>query len=228
MGVRSCGIGDGVVVVDFVPTGRSQKRHAGGVMDEHMRHLRRRLAQFRKYGYDILKERGFALEKADLKKGKTILEIGTGRGYMALTLARKGFRVISIDIDRKLQQSARSILRHYGVGDAVSCRLMDAERLGFEDESFDYVVAVNFVHHARRPITCLREMTRVAKEKILIVDINKRGAAILERIHAQEGRRHDASRISFGDMRRYFQDLEMSVKTYRSFCQTIVVAKKGE
>jgi ubiquinone/menaquinone biosynthesis C-methylase UbiE len=197
-------------------------------MDEHIKHLKKRLARFKKYGYDILKERDFALGKAGFEKGKTILEIGTGRGYMALTLAQKGFKITSVDTDKEIQQSAKAILKHYGVSDLVRLKLMDAGSLGFKDESFDCVIAVNFMHHAKHPIKCLREMARVAKEKILIVDVNKRGEAILERVHAKEGHRHEPSKITFEEMRAFFQGLKMGVKTYRSVCQTVIVAKKGE
>jgi len=197
-------------------------------MDEDIKHLRKRLAQFKKYGYDILKERDFALGKAGFEKGKTILEIGTGRGYMALTLAQKGFKITSVDTDRKIQKSAKAILRHYGVNDLVCLKLMDAESLTFKDASFDYVIAVNFMHHAKRPIKCLREMARVAKERILIVDVNKRGGAILERVHAKEGHRHEPSKITFEEMRAFFHGLKMGVKTYRSVCQTVLVIKKEE
>jgi len=214
--------------VDYAQVDRLQRKQSGGVMDEDIKHLRKRLAQFKKYGYDILKERDFALGKAGFEKGKTILEIGTGRGYMALTLAQKGFKITSVDTDRKIQKSAKAILRHYGVNDLVCLKLMDAESLTFKDASFDYVIAVNFMHHAKRPIKCLREMARVAKERILIVDVNKRGGAILERVHAKEGHRHEPSKITFEEMRAFFHGLKMGVKTYRSVCQTVLVIKKEE
>ncbi len=196
-------------------------------MEAEVAHLRKRLAQFKKYGYDILKERDFAFEKADFKKSKNILEIGTGRGYMALTLAQKGFEVTTIDSDRKIQQSTRSILRHYHVEKLVRFRIMNAESLKFQDGSFDYVLAVNFIHHAKNPIRCLREMMRVAKEKILIVDVNKRGAQVLEKVHAQEGHHHERSKIGFPEVQKFLRKAKMKVKTYRSKCQAIIIAKKG-
>jgi len=196
-------------------------------MKAEITHLRKRLAQFRKYGYDILKERDFAFKKAGFKKGKRILEIGTGRGYMVLTLAQKGFEVTTIDSDRRIQRAARSILKHYRLEKLVRLKIMNAERLKFKDVSFDYVLAVNFMHHAKNPILCLKEMLRVTKEKILIVDVNKRGASILEEVHAQEGHHHERSKIGFSAMKQLFRKAKMKVKTYRSKCQTIIIAKKG-
>lgn len=196
-------------------------------MNPDIAHLRKRLEQFKKYGYDILKERTLAFKKAAFKKGKDILEVGTGRGYMALTLAQKGFKITTIDSDHKIQRSAKAILKHYCVAKLVSLKIMNAECLSFKDNSFDYVIAVNFMHHAKNPIRCLKEMARVVKEKILIVDVNKRGARVLERVHAQEGRHHEHSEIGFPEIQQFFRKARMETKTYRSKCQTIIIAKKG-
>lgn len=196
-------------------------------MKPEIAHLLKRLAQLKKYGYDILQERNFALRKAGFKKGKSFLEVGTGRGYMALTLAQKGFEVTTIDSNRKIQRSARSIIKHYHLKKLVCFKIMNAEQLKFKNSSFDYVLAVNFIHHADNPIRCLREMARVAKERILIVDVNKRGAHILEKVHTREGHRHQRSKIRFSTIREFFHKAKMKVKTYRSRCQTIIIAEKG-
>lgn len=196
-------------------------------MDENIAHLHKRLAQFKKYGYDILKERDFAFKKARFVKSKSLLEIGTGRGYMALTLAQKGFKVTTIDSDCKIQRAAQSILEHYRLEKLVRFKIMNAERLEFKNGSFDYVLAANFMHHAKNPICCLREMVRVTKEKILIVDVNKRGAHILEKVHAQEGHHHERSKIEFCEVQKFLLKSKMKIKTYRSKCQAIIIAKKG-
>jgi ubiquinone/menaquinone biosynthesis C-methylase UbiE len=196
-------------------------------MNENIVHLRKRLAQFKKYGYDILKERDFAFKKADFEKGKSILEIGTGRGYMVLTLAQKGFEVTTIDSYHKIQRSAKAILKHYRLEKLVRFKVMNAERLKFKNGSLDYVLAVNFMHHAKNPMRCLREMLRVAKEKILIVDVNKRGVYVLEKVHAQEGHYHERSKIGFPAVQKFFRKANMKVKAYRSKCQTIIIAQKG-
>jgi len=190
-------------------------------------HLRKRLTQFKNYGYDILKERDFSFKKAGIKKGKSILEIGTGRGYMVLTLAQKGFKVTTIDNNNKIQRSAKAILKHFRVLNLVRFKIMDAEHLEFKDSSFDYVVAVNFMHHAKKPIRCLKEMVRVVKEKILIMDVNKRGAQVLEKVHSQEGRHHERSQIGLSGTREFLRQVGMKTITYRSKCQTTIVAEKG-
>jgi len=196
-------------------------------MHKDILYLRGRLAEFKRHGYDIIKERNFALAKAAFRKGGSILEVGTGRGYMALTLAQKGYRVTTIDSDRKIQQSARAILKHFHADKYVTFRTKDAERMGFEGNSFDYVLAVNFLHHAKHPKRCLKEMIRIAIKKVVIMDVNKKGACILETVHAKNGHTHERSRIGFQEVRNIFQKAGMAVKTYRSSCQTTIVATKG-
>src|SRR5438093_6955165 len=46
---------------------------------------------------------------------------------------------------------------------AASCVAAAAERLPFQDETFDAAMAVATVHHWRDPIAGLREMRRVAR-----------------------------------------------------------------
>ena len=70
-------------------------------MDSVIRQDTDRLKLFKKYGYDIPKARNYIIAKAGLQKGSSILEVGTGRGHMATALARKGFKLTSIDLDKK-------------------------------------------------------------------------------------------------------------------------------
>ena len=47
------------------------------------------------------------------------------------------------------------------------------ERLKYKDNLFDYVISVNFIHHAKNPVKCLKEMIRVVKNKLIVADLNK-------------------------------------------------------
>ncbi|MBU1998565.1 MAG: hypothetical protein ABIG46_02360 [Candidatus Omnitrophota bacterium] len=63
-----------------------------------------RLKLFRKYGYDIPKARNLIFAKAKLRKG-SLLEVGTGRGHMALALAKKDIGLFqSIWIEKRKEQ----------------------------------------------------------------------------------------------------------------------------
>ena len=181
---------------------------------------------FKKYGYDIPKARNFILAKAKLSKG-LMLEVGTGKGHLAIVLAKKGFKFTSIDLDRKGQKVAKSILKELKLDKLAILKIMDAEKLQFPDSKFDSVISVNFIHHAKNPAKCIKEMVRVTKGKLVIADLNKRGERIMEEVHGLDGHRHHASKMSLSSVKTLLEKLGLSVKTYYDSCQTILVAKKG-
>ena len=185
-----------------------------------------RLKLFKKYGYDIPKARNFIITKAKLTKGK-ILEVGTGKGYMTIALAKKGFKLTSVDLDRKAQSIAKAGLKAIKLDKLVILKIMNAERLQYKDDSFDYVISVNFIHHAKNPVRCLNEMIRLAKDKLVIADINKRGERIMQKVHGLDGHGHAASKMSLQGVKAFLDKAGMSVKVYRDSCQTIIIANKG-
>ncbi|MCK9572037.1 MAG: class I SAM-dependent methyltransferase [Candidatus Omnitrophica bacterium] len=185
----------------------------------------KRLDLFKMYGYDIPKARNFVLFKAGKMRGR-ILEVGTGRGHMAAALAKSGFRLVSIDLDREAQKSARANLKTLKLEKAVTFRIMNAEKLLYQDNCFDYLLSVNFIHHAENPVKCLKEMVRVSKIKIILADLNKRGEKIMEKVHALDGHRHAASKMTMFGARDYLREAGLMTKIYRDVCQTVIVAEK--
>ncbi len=65
------------------------------------------------------------LQELALQPNESVLEIGTGSGYMAALLARLCARVVSIEIDPALAQQARANLQAAGVSN-VEVRSADA------------------------------------------------------------------------------------------------------
>lgn len=187
---------------------------------------RARLALLKKYGYDVPRARAFILQKAKLRPGK-ILEIGTGRGHLTTVLAKKGFDVVSVDIDTKAQATALAYLKEDKVEARVRLRKMNAEALRYADRAFPSVISVNFLHHAQNPETCLAEMDRVAGGTLILADINKKGAAILEKIHRQQGHSHPRSKLDLRAVRCLLEQRGWVVKTYYGYCQTVLVAERS-
>jgi ubiquinone/menaquinone biosynthesis C-methylase UbiE len=185
-----------------------------------------RLKLFKKYGYDIPLARKFIIRKAKILGGR-VLEVGTGRGHMAIALAKNGLKLVSVDLDRKAQDAARLKLKSLKLNKLVSLVTMNAEKLKYKDNSFDYVISVNFIHHAKNPVKCLKEMIRVAKNKIIIADLNKRGERIMGKVHALDGHRHAESKMSLSEIKEYLNKAGLLVKVYKDICQAVITAKKG-
>lgn len=186
-----------------------------------------KLKLFKKYGYNMLKARNFILAKAMPIQGR-VLEVGTGRGYTAVALARKGIKLTSIDLDKKAQSATRLNLKTMKLNKYVFLKIMNAEKLIYPDKYFNSVISVNFIHHANHPGKCIDEMVRVVKKKLVIADINQKGQRIMQKVHALDGHKHAASKMSMLGVKKYLKSKGLMVRAYRDACQTVIVAKKGE
>jgi ubiquinone/menaquinone biosynthesis C-methylase UbiE len=94
-------------------------------------------------------------EAANIQSGSTVLDIGSGPGHVAGALAEAGAAVTGIDFCAKMVEVAR---QHYP---QVTFLEADAERLPFDDASFQTVVSNFVVHHLARPDVVFREVYRV-------------------------------------------------------------------
>ena len=186
-----------------------------------------RLKVFKQHGLDLVKTRYFILEKSGIGKSDSVLEVGTGKGHAAISMARKKVNVTTIDIDKESLRIARNNLKAFGLLRYVTIKRMNAERLNYANGCFDYVISVNFIHHAKRPYLCIKEMLRVAGKGVVIADFNKQGEKLMDRIHKEEGHIHKRSSITLAKIKTIFQKNGLKVKTYRDKYLTLFVAKKG-
>jgi len=107
-------------------------------------------------------ERPFsALIPFERLKGKRVLEIGCGSGAHARLLAEAGCDLTCVDLTREGVEMTRERLRVYGLHADV--RQMDAERLEFPDESFDFVWSWGVIHHTADTEAVVRQIARVLK-----------------------------------------------------------------
>jgi ubiquinone/menaquinone biosynthesis C-methylase UbiE len=77
-----------------------------------------------------------------------VLDVGTGRGRFGLYFARKGCRVIGIDLNPEMLAAAGERARHLDVADRFELRAGSAEDLsGFADGSLDTVLCMELFDH---------------------------------------------------------------------------------
>jgi protein-L-isoaspartate(D-aspartate) O-methyltransferase len=79
------------------------------------------------------------LQDAAVQKHEKVLEIGTGSGYMAALLAHRAQRVISLEINPELAQTARANLQKAGIHN-VEVRQFDGAKGVSADGPFDVIV----------------------------------------------------------------------------------------
>jgi len=95
-------------------------------------------------------------------KGGTILDLGSGPGFLSTEIARKspGLQVCGIDLSRQMGKSATRHARRVGNAQFV---FGNAARLPFRDGSIDLVVSTGVFHHLKSPRVVFEECYRVLK-----------------------------------------------------------------
>ncbi|NJM13797.1 MAG: methyltransferase domain-containing protein, partial [Synechococcaceae cyanobacterium SM1_2_3] len=93
------------------------------------------------------------------------LTIGDGAGTDAWTLLRAGFgSVLATDLDDTVlaQTQRRGYIKDF--------KVENAEALGFANESFDFILCKESLHHMNRPYAAIYEMLRVAKYGVVVIE----------------------------------------------------------
>lgn len=117
------------------------------------------------------------IEQADLRSF-SVLDVAAGSGELlrvAAAWTRRNKLKGSFTALELNARSAKAILeKSSGLGEIVSIR-GDALRLPFADGSFDYSICSLFIHHLddREVVLALRELNRVARRRIFIIDLHR-------------------------------------------------------
>jgi len=95
----------------------------------------------------------------------TVLDVGTGPGYLPLELVRliQGIEVVGIDVSVDMVRIARNNARKEGLQQRVRFDLEDGNCMSYGDSSFDLVVSTGSFHHWKNPVKVLNEIHRVLK-----------------------------------------------------------------
>lgn len=135
--------------------------------------------QERATGFQQLRRRELVSEKYQLwqkeifchlpmKTKFKILDVGCGAGFFSILLAKAGYEVTGIDITPAMIREAK-ILAFEEKSD-ISFAVMDAEKLSFDKESFDVVIARNVTWNLTNPVEAYREWLRVLKPGGLLLN----------------------------------------------------------
>lgn len=119
------------------------------------------------------------------------LDVATGGGHTALTLAPHVRRVVASDLTPRMLEAASAFILGEGVTN-VSFEVADAERLPFDDESFDIVTCRIAPHHFAAPERFVAEVGRVLRSNgrfVLMDSISPDDAVLDAFINELEARR---------------------------------------
>src|SRR5690349_5900831 len=112
----------------------------------------------------------------------SVLDIGAGSGELlrvAATWARqthRELRAVGLDLNPRMTESIVEETERF---DEISSVRGDALQLPFADAAFDYVICSLFTHHLldEQIVQVLREMSRVAKRRIFVIDLHRHPVA---------------------------------------------------
>jgi ubiquinone/menaquinone biosynthesis C-methylase UbiE len=98
-----------------------------------------------------------------LSKGMRVLDLGCGDGTTAIPIAKRGSKVLGVDIARNLVEAGNLRAQQEGLNN-ISFQEGDAcELKELSDDSFDLVVSIFGAMFAPRPMEVAKEMVRVTR-----------------------------------------------------------------
>ncbi len=208
--------------------GRKAETEEKKPSDPEVARLGRRKELNARFGYDVDRERLAVIRAARPITGR-ILEAGTGRGYLAINLARLGYRLVSFDLSTEQLEFARQNLEANKLARLVELRQEDGEKLSFPDCSFEIIFSVNMIHHLKDPYRVIDELSRVLVPggKLIISDFNPEGLAMMAEIHRLEGSEHQVSPVGIDQVEKYLRSKGFKVKRTGTRFQIILVASRN-
>lgn len=120
------------------------------------------------------------MKKAEITEGGKVLDIGTGMGWMAASLAKSGYIVTTMEEKEEFQDVGKGLAARLGLEDRIEFKVGDITKLSFERNYFDGVVSYNSLHHIQNVEKAVNVMVASCKKggKVVIVELNERGMRI--------------------------------------------------
>lgn len=194
------------------------------IKDNHKKYMQR-VEQYRELGYDFPLARDFMVQMIrDVPETALVLDVGTGKGHLALAIARSGRKCISVDISDEEIHYAQLNAIYYRLDHLIQFKNQNAQNLNFDNNHFDVVMTAAFIHHLSDPEPVLNEFIRVCKPggKIVISDFNENGLKMVDKRHREEGGVHHVYGWRMEKVQKWFEDRQYKTKLVNEEFETIV------
>jgi SAM-dependent methyltransferase len=111
-------------------------------------------------------------------RGQSVLDVGTGTGRAAFLMAGRGAAVTGVDASAEMLAVARE--RAAAQHAPIAFALGDAHALAFPDRSFDVAVSLRVLMHTPRWGTCVDELCRVSRQRVIVDYPSMHSVALLQ------------------------------------------------
>ncbi|OLE91179.1 MAG: hypothetical protein AUF79_06115 [Crenarchaeota archaeon 13_1_20CM_2_51_8] len=131
------------------------------------------------YGEEV---REAVLNAVHVSASDTVLDVGSGTGFLTEAVAKIAAKIIALDFSRGMSEEA---IAKMGEGN-VEFRIGNVESMPLQDSSVDVVIGNMVLHHCPHPEIAISEISRVLKPRgrIAISDLQEHSYEWLRKEHA--------------------------------------------
>lgn len=121
------------------------------------------------------------VQKLGLPINSKVLDVGTGRAHMAMILALNGYKVITGQPGDVYWADWRASAKKVGVEEMITFKPFNAEKLPFNEDSFDAIFLYTTFHHIDNKEHAFNELMRVLKYKgiLAIIELTDNGVELV-------------------------------------------------
>jgi ubiquinone/menaquinone biosynthesis C-methylase UbiE len=163
-------------LVSEIRNRKTRKNNSGSKSEHEIRHHAREewnaaAPGWKKYRKDMLRwlepVSDQLMKSSQISRGQTVLDVATGTGQPALTIAEKIVgptgRVIGVDLSPEMLEVAKEEAAYQGLTNVVFQIVEDESLSMFSDDTFDTVVCRNGLMFMPDPVKALKAFRRVLK-----------------------------------------------------------------
>jgi arsenite methyltransferase len=124
---------------------------------------------------DMIAQRQELRRSLRASPGESILDLGSGPGFLACELAQEvgaTGRIVGVDISPDMNSIASNRVAAAGLGDRVKILEADATALAFADAVFEAAVSTQVIEYLAEPDAALQQLGRVVRPggRLVIID----------------------------------------------------------
>ncbi len=124
---------------------------------------------------DMIVQREESRRSLRASAGESILDLGSGPGFLACELAQEvgaAGRIVAVDISSDMNSIASKRIAAAGFGDRVDIVEGDATALEFADATFDAAVSTQVIEYLAEPAAALHQLARALRPggRLVIID----------------------------------------------------------